>query len=169
VVHTSTHTTIYIDAAGIEETRTITRADMEAIHRALITFASHDWIEIFTDSLSSLQAIRRHNTNPGTSSSLHYHCHMLLLGSITDLLETKRSAGIRTTLHKIRAHTNIRGNDLADAAAKLAVNDFETLPPPQMIRMDSKERKKEFPYTDGIMKDIGAQWGMQSYTAGSRR
>ena len=37
-------------------------------------------------------------------------------------------AGIRTTLHKIRAHTNIQGNDLADAAAKLAVKHFDILP-----------------------------------------
>ena len=56
---------------------------------------------------------------------------MLLLESITDLLETRRLAGYRTTLHKIRAYTNIRWNDLTDAAAKLAVRNFDTLPPNQ--------------------------------------
>ncbi len=47
--------------------------------------------------------------------------------------------GHRTTLHTIRAHTNIRGNDLADAAAKLAVRSFDTLPPNQEIRVDIGE------------------------------
>ena len=58
---------------------------------------------------------------------------------MTDLLETRRAAGFRITLYKIRAHTNIRGNDLADAAAKLAVKDFETLPLAQTIRVDIGE------------------------------
>ena len=34
-----------------EETRTIMREEMVAIHTALTTFASHEWIGIFTDSL----------------------------------------------------------------------------------------------------------------------
>ncbi len=53
---------------------------------------------------------------------------MLLLGGITDLLEERRRKGFRTTLHKIRAHTNIRGNDLADAAAKMAVTQYDSIP-----------------------------------------
>ncbi len=51
-MHIPTSTTIYIDAAGTEETRTIMRADLVAIHTALTTFDTHDWIGIFTDSLS---------------------------------------------------------------------------------------------------------------------
>ena len=117
MVHTPTRTTIYIDAAKTEETRAITQAELAAIHTPLTTFTSHEWIGIFTDSLSSLQVIRNHNTNPGIRSSLHYHYHMVLQGSIMDLLETRRLAGFQTTLHKIRAHTIIQGNDLADAAA----------------------------------------------------
>ena len=42
VVHIPTATTIYIDAAGSEETRTIMRAELVAIHTALTTFASHE-------------------------------------------------------------------------------------------------------------------------------
>ncbi len=61
---------------------------------------------------------------------------MLLIGSITYLLETRRSACFRTTLHKTRAHALIRGNDLADGATKLAVTDFDTLPPTQKIRVN---------------------------------
>ncbi len=54
VVHIPTSTTIYIDDAGTEETRTIMRAELIAIHTALSTFSTHDWIGIFTDSLTNL-------------------------------------------------------------------------------------------------------------------
>jgi len=106
VVHIPTSTTIYIDAAGTEETRTIMRAELVAIHTVLTIFSTHDWISIFTNSLSSLQAIRHHHTNPGTTTAMHYHHHMLLLDNITDLLETRRRSGLSTTLHKIRAHSH---------------------------------------------------------------
>ncbi len=115
------------------------RAELVAIHTALSTFSTHNWIGIFTDSLSSLQAIRHHHTNPGTTSAKHYHHHRLLLESISDLLETRQRAGLSTTIHKIRAHTKIRGNDLADAAAKLAVTRYETLPPSQKRRVETGE------------------------------
>ena len=54
MVHIPTSTIIYIDAAGTKETRTIMRAELVDIHTALTTFITHDWIGIFTDSLSSL-------------------------------------------------------------------------------------------------------------------
>jgi ribonuclease HI len=135
VVHIPSSNTIYIDATGTKETRTIMRAELVAIHTALTKFAAHDWIGIFTDSLPSLQVIRHHHTNPGNIGAKHYHHYMLLLCSITDLLETKRLAGLRTTLRKIMTHTNIRGKDLADTAANLAVTHFDTLPPPQTLRV----------------------------------
>ncbi len=94
---------------------------MVTIHTALTTFVTHDWIDIFTDSLSSFQGIRHHRSNPGTTSAKHYHHHSPMLDSITNLLEIRRLAGLRTTLHKIRGYTNFRGNNLADAAANLAV------------------------------------------------
>ena len=53
---------------------------------------------------------------------------MPLLQGISHLLETRRERGYSTTLRKIRAHTHIRGNDLADAAAKLTVTDYDILP-----------------------------------------
>ena len=135
MVHITTRTTIYKYAAGTKENRTIMRADLVVIHTALATFAKHDWLGIFTDSMSNL-----HNANPDIRSSLHYHHHMLLLESITDLLETRRRlSGFHTTLHKLRAHTNIRGNDLADAAAKLVVRNFDTLPPAQSPRVGIRE------------------------------
>ena len=58
VVHIPSRTTIYIDAAGCHETRTIMRAELVAIHTALTIFEDYSWLGIFTDSLSSLHAIR---------------------------------------------------------------------------------------------------------------
>ena len=92
-----------------EETRTILWAELVAIHTALSTLSPHNWMGIFTDSLSSLQAIRHHHNNPCTKSAKHYHHQRLLLDSITDLLESRQRLSLSTTLHKIRAHTNIRG------------------------------------------------------------
>jgi ribonuclease HI len=86
VVHVPTCTTIYIDAGGIDEIRTIMRAALVAIYTALDKFAAHDCVRMFTDSLSSLQAIRHRYTNPGAHGSQHYHHHMLLLSVITDVL-----------------------------------------------------------------------------------
>ena len=42
VVHIPTNTSIYIDTAGTEETRTIMRAELVAIHTALTALATHD-------------------------------------------------------------------------------------------------------------------------------
>jgi len=139
VVHIPTNTTIYIDGTRTEETRTIMRAELVASHMALSAFSTHDWIGIFAYSLSSLKAIRHHHTNPGTMSAKHYHHNRLLLDSITDLLETRQKSDLSTTLHKIRARTNIRGNDQADAAAKLAVTHYDTLPSPQTRRVETGE------------------------------
>jgi len=139
VVHIPNNTTINIDAAGSEEIRIIMRVELVAIYTALTTFSTHDWIGIFTNFLSSLQTTRHHYTDPGTTIAKHYHHHKLLMDSITDLIETRKLSGIRTTLHKIRAHTNIRGTDLAGVATKLAVTHYDTLPPPQTRRVETGE------------------------------
>jgi len=97
------------------------RVELVAIYTALDNFATHEWVGIFTYSLSNLHAIRHRYTNSGAHGPQHYHHHMLLLSGITDLLEERRRHAFCTTLHKIRAHSNIRGNDLADAATKMAV------------------------------------------------
>ncbi len=88
MVHTPTRTTIHTNATGCEETRTIMRVQLVAIHTALTRFEDHPWLGIFTDSLSSLQAIRLHYYKPGLTTAPRYHHHMLLLQSISDHLDT---------------------------------------------------------------------------------
>ena len=58
VVHIPTRTTIYIDAARCDKTRTIMRAKLVAIHTALTRFKEHSWMCVFTNSPSSLHTIR---------------------------------------------------------------------------------------------------------------
>ena len=43
--------------------------------------------------------------------------------------------GLRTTLKKVRAHTNVLGSELADATAKRAVRQFYDLPEETKIRV----------------------------------
>ena len=103
VVHIPTHTTIYINAKGCEETRTIMWAELVAIHTALSRFEEKSWLGILIDSLFSLNAIRLHYYKPGLPPPPHYHYHMTLLQSISHLLESCREKGFFTCLRKIRA------------------------------------------------------------------
>ena len=63
------------------------RGEFVAIYTALDKFATHEWVGVFTDSLSSLQAIQQHYTHLGPNSPHDYHHHLLILREITDLLE----------------------------------------------------------------------------------
>jgi hypothetical protein len=71
-----------------------------------------------------------------TSSPQNYHSHMLLLSGITDLLRERRMRGFRTTLHKIRAHTIIRGMTLQMLPQKMAVTQHDFLPESQTLKVD---------------------------------
>ena len=93
VVHVPTCTTIYIYARVTEGTRTRMRAELVTIYTALDKFATREWVGIFTDFLSNLQAIRHRSTNPGTRGPRNYHHYLLLLSEITDLLEERRRRG----------------------------------------------------------------------------
>ena len=88
-MHIPTRTTINIDATGSEETHTIIRAELVAIHTALTRFEDHSWFGVFTDSLSNLQAIRLHYYRPGLTIAPNYHHHMLLLQSISHVTDIR--------------------------------------------------------------------------------
>ena len=99
-MHIRTCTTIYIDAAWSEETRTILRAELVAIHTTLTRFEEHPWIGVFTHSLYNLQAVRLHYYRPGLTTAPHYHHHVLLLQSLSHFLDHRRVKGFSTTLKK---------------------------------------------------------------------
>ena len=115
-----TQRTYLVNPGGVADTRTILRAELAAIASALTHATSHhptDTIYLFTDSLCSLHLIQRIVRAPRTlTESKHYP----LLLDIRSALSTRIRAGAHTFLHKVRSHTDIRGNDAADAGAASA-------------------------------------------------
>jgi ribonuclease HI len=124
VIHCPTNTTTYIDASGQDETHTITRAELVAIQVALNTCKDDPWIGIFTDSQTSLHAIQNDLHRPSHTA---YHHHKPLITVIVSSIQYRIRLSLPTILHRIRGHTNIRGNDLEDAAAKRVVRAFKDI------------------------------------------
>ncbi len=91
------------------------RAELAAIHVALTVHKHDPWLGIFTDSKTSLHAIQNELQRPSHTT---YHQHKPLIAAIVDSLLYRAELGLITILHKIKGHTNIKGNDLADADAK---------------------------------------------------
>jgi hypothetical protein len=106
------------------------RAELTTIYVALDTYKDYPWMGIFTDSQTSLHAIRNELQRP---SHIEYHHHKPLIATIFTLLQYRMNRNLPTVLHKIRSHTNIRGNDLVDAAAKRVVSAFEDIPDHQKV------------------------------------
>ena len=100
--------------------QTIMRAELSAISYALSSVPLTESITIATDSLSSLQAIRKTLNRPHRVAD---HRHEHLLRKIARQLQARNTAGSTTRLCKVRAHTGIVGNEAADKLAKAAVED----------------------------------------------
>jgi hypothetical protein len=128
-MHSPTNTTD-IDASGQDETHTIARAELAAINIALNTYKDEPWVGIFTYSQTNLHAIQNELRRPSLTA---YHHHKSLITAIVTSLQYRIRLGLPTILRKIRRHTNIRGNDLIDAAAKRVVTYFESIPEHQKV------------------------------------
>ncbi len=108
------------------------RAELGAIYIALDKYKHDPWLGIFTDSQTSLNAIQNELQRP---SHTKYHHHKPRIAAIVEFLLYRSKLGLPTTLHKIRGHTNIRGNDLADAAAKRVVSAWKDIPESEKITL----------------------------------
>jgi ribonuclease HI len=143
VIHSPTNTTTYIDASGQEETQTIMRAKLVAIYFALNKYKHSQLLGIFTESQTSLHAIQNELQRPSRTA---YHHHKPLITAIIDSLLYRAELGLPTILHKIREHTNIRGNNLADAAAKRVVADWDGIPENQKLAVTIGRQAEQPPY-----------------------
>ena len=67
------------------------------------------------------------------SHTTYHHHKPRILAAIVDSLLYRAELGLTTILHKIRGHTNISGNDLADVAAKRVVFAWDDIPEHQQL------------------------------------
>jgi ribonuclease HI len=106
-----------INPGGQGATRTNNRAELVAIHQAITNINHSTNLTLHTDSLCSLQLIKKMVHDPTTA---RHSIHAELLHSIRDHLTQRILHGARTTLCKVRSHTGIHGNDQADCLARKA-------------------------------------------------
>jgi ribonuclease HI len=93
----------------------ILRAEISAIYHTLLILNqefSQEPAHIFTDSLNSLYLINTQIKHPTQQNN---HPNKTILALIVNLLKNRTAP---TTLNKVRAHTNIIGNEEADKLAK---------------------------------------------------
>jgi ribonuclease HI len=93
----------------------ILRAEISAIHHTLqilIQRSPKEPAHIFTDSLNSLYLINTQIKHPTQQNN---HPDKTILASIVNML---KNCTTTTHLYKVRAHTNIIGNEEADKLAK---------------------------------------------------
>jgi ribonuclease HI len=114
-----------VDPNGQRETNTITRAELGAIlaalqHASTLASACCQSIALFTDSLASLFLIQRVLRAP---TSLLESKHLLLLQAIRSTVLARTRAGLHTLFCKVKAHTGVKYNELADATAAEAGQD----------------------------------------------
>jgi len=131
VINPSTSTEILIDATGIDENNTVLRAELAAIHQALLAFENDPDLCIATDSLTALQILLAIITDP---ASRPHSPHKHLLDAILSLIRTRDDKGQSTTLRKLRSHTGIKGNEAADTSAKRVILEEDTLPKGLVVR-----------------------------------
>jgi ribonuclease HI len=105
--------------------QTIMRAELTAISFALGRVPPAENVTIATDSLSSLQAIRKALNKPHRVAR---HRSAKLLMQIVQQLQRRHAAGGQTHLCKVLAHSAINGNEEADTLAKRAVDGDCTIP-----------------------------------------
>jgi ribonuclease HI len=108
---------VRINPGGLDSTYTNNRAELVAIMVALATHPDDADLTIYTDSLGSLQNIRKQIDHP---SRLRECKHQKLLEDIVARLGARAMGGSQTHLYKVRSHTGIKGNDAADRLAKEA-------------------------------------------------
>jgi ribonuclease HI len=114
--------TLHVLPKGEGATNTAYRAELSAIHAALTRVESDkrtSSLVIFTDSASAIHSISKQMGRP---ESMRFHIHRAQLAAISTLMETLALRGCMVRIRKVKAHIGIRGNEMADKAAKQAAS-----------------------------------------------
>jgi hypothetical protein len=101
------------------------RAGLSVIHVALTIFINSSWLRILSDSLTSLQAIQHEIYHPNNSD--YRHRGPLIKTMLASFLK-RGNCGLPTIILKVRVHTKVIGNELADSAGQRAVQSFPSFP-----------------------------------------
>ena len=103
----------------------ILRAELMAIYTTIklsINIYANEPVFIFIDSLNSLYLINTQIKHP----SLHNnHPNKTILTQITQMLQSRTQP---TSLHKVKAHSNITGNEIVDTHSKNGRHKHHLLP-----------------------------------------
>jgi ribonuclease HI len=114
--------TAHVLPCGVGPTNTINRAELCAIYHAVKHTCQFNRDEtIATDSLCSLHMINRGIRRPHT---LRHSKHRELVTGIVQCVKQRATRGYTTRFIKVKSHTGIEGNEMADAIAKKAVDIF---------------------------------------------
>ena len=114
IAYPATNSTVSILVHAKPERNTINRAELAAIAQVLIDNASVQIIRILTDSAFCIYVIRNFITSP---SSYEGYLHEDLLHLIADMLLHRESQQYYTHIGKVKSHTGIQYNEIADQTA----------------------------------------------------
>ena len=110
---------------------TITKAELEAIYFAIDSERiSPETLHIYTDSLASIHLISQAIRSP-TWSLLTENKHAALLTRIQAALIARSQNNAHTHIYKVRSHTGVHGNEMADRAANEAAKEPSKCDAPQ--------------------------------------
>jgi ribonuclease HI len=141
------------DSSNNDADNTINRAELAAIYAAIINARQMYQIQggqlprtikIATDSLGSIYQIRKMSHTPD-AFAFHRHCHLL-----TAIVNQIHKLGIPVDFYKVRSHSGILGNEVADCIAKrIATSSSYTLPtPPTSITTSYPANRTSWTFND---------------------
>jgi len=111
----------YVDPAPVSgELWTINRAELAAMSVALDSNRDSEVVKVLTDSQVVLHWIRNEIHRP---MKMVASIHGELVEEVVNLIIARDRAGRTTYIGKVKAHAGVRGNDMADAAAKLQASE----------------------------------------------
>ena len=114
--------TTYIKVNSQEERHTINRGELAAITVALQQTLEDPCVSILTDSSFCIHTMRNYSRDP---SAYNNHVHRAHLHLNDRILRTRENKGYKTHIGKVKSHTGITYNEVADTAAKAVVEETQ--------------------------------------------